>query len=120
LSTRLTPTAECRVAKAGKVELKENKTKQEKRKEMRYLQIPVYEFKELNEKAKRRAIEDQRQFACDTFCYDSDQELSADDQWEEINTDEYLIDSIEINHYEFFEDGKFCSFSHTDNKVLSA
>lgn len=62
---------------------------------MKTVQINLYEFSELNEKAKEKAIEDHRNFMYSVDHYDDD----------DLDDDEYIIENIECNEYLFYSDG---------------
>lgn len=81
--------------------------------------IKLYSFSELNEKAKRKAIEEHREFELsimepDDFIsgiaeYDTPEELqkSYKEQYDYyLMNDEPIIEIIEANDYLFFENGK--------------
>lgn len=83
--------------------------------------ITLYSFDELNEKAKEKAIEDHRNFLLSTM-HPTDF-ISGDPQWdtpEELQKtydaeyeyysfeDEPIVDSIEANDYLFFANGNIC------------
>lgn len=84
--------------------------------------IKLYSFSELNEKAKRKAIEEHREFELsvmrpDDFIsgiaeYDTPEELQKtyEAQYDYyLMNDEPIIESIEANDYLFFENGKLAS-----------
>lgn len=87
--------------------------------------IKLYSFSELNEKAKRKAIEAHREFmlslmAQDDFItgiaeYDTPEELQktyeAQYDYYAMN-DEPIIENIESNDYLFFENGKLAPTCH--------
>lgn len=67
---------------------------------MKTVQINLYEFSELNEKAKTKAISEHYDFLCSI------------DEWDEINDntpDEVIIESIEANEYLFYSDGNLAN-----------
>lgn len=87
---------------------------------MKKATINLYEFHELNETAKRTAIEDHRNFMLSTMEaddfisgdpeYDTPEKLEEtyNSEYEYINeNDEPVIESIEANEYLFFYDGTF-------------
>ena len=87
--------------------------------------IKLYSFSELSEKAKRKAIEEHREFELsamqpDYFIsgvaeYDTPEKLQKIYEAEYdyyLMNDEPIIENIEANDYLFFEDGKLASTVH--------
>lgn len=85
---------------------------------MKTITIKLYEYDELNNKAKLKAFDDIEYFLrCNPEQYeDENGELKYDDmdKWVSEDIKEYVEDSIRINDYLFFSDGemahtvKFC------------
>lgn len=86
---------------------------------MKTISINIYSLDELNEKARNRAIEDQRAFLLSTMSpedfisgcpeYDTLEELKKayNSEYEYyLMNDEPIIESIEINEYMFFSNGE--------------
>ena len=86
---------------------------------MKSVTINLYSFDELDEKAKRKAIEDHREFELSIMQegdfisgdpkFDTDEELKKayDLQWNYyMMNDEPIIESIEANDYLFFNNGE--------------
>ena len=85
--------------------------------------IRLYTFQELNEKAKRKAIEEHRPFLLDVLVPDyidgvidwNDPEKMGmyDDEYNYIlENDDPVIESIDINEYYFYFDGTMCNVLH--------
>lgn len=67
--------------------------------------IKLYSFSELNEKAKRRAIEAHREFELNIIELNGFENGIAEYDYYAMN-DEPIIESIEANDYLFFENGE--------------
>jgi len=89
---------------------------------MKKATINLYEFSELNEKAKENAIFEHRDFLLSTMQvsdfisgdseYDTPENLkkSFDSEYDHVlNNDEPIIESIEANEYLFYSDGKLAN-----------
>ena len=87
---------------------------------MKKVTINLYEFKELNEKAKQKAIDEHRtfllyimsenDFICGESEYDTPERLHETylSEWNNIAyNDQPVIENIESNEYYFFADGNF-------------
>ena len=83
------------------------------------LKIHLYQLQELNENAKRRAIEDQRAFMLEVLRPDyidgvtdwtdpEKMEMYRDEYEYILDNDDPVIESIEINEYIYFADGEMC------------
>lgn len=85
---------------------------------MKKVTINLYEFSELNEKAKQKAIDEHRNFLLSVMNpndfirgdseYDTEKELQKafDSEYEYFEAnDEPIIESIEANEYLFYSDG---------------
>ena len=75
------------------------------------VKINLYQFDELSEEAKEKAIEEHRQFLLEAT-YESDYDFEGDYEarLEEIeNSNEPVIECIRINEYWFFEDGELAN-----------
>lgn len=89
---------------------------------MKTININIYNFDELNDKAKNRAVDDHRNFLLSIMCpndfisgdpeYDTPEELEKTYQSEYeyyLMNDEPIIESIEINEYMFYSNGEIYS-----------
>lgn len=101
---------------------------------MKNVTINLYEFAELSYAAQQRAIEEHRHFMLDTMCvddfisgdpeYDTPEKLEEayNSEWDYIDrNDEPVIESIEINEYLFYADGRManCTYSHVNGEIIS-
>jgi len=81
----------------------------------------IYKFDELSDEAKGKAIDEHRDFLLSIMTkedfitgddeYDTEEEIQKSYESEYnyfLNYDEPIIESIEINEYDFFEDGSLC------------
>lgn len=89
---------------------------------MKTININIYNFDELNDKAKNRAVDDHRNFLLSIMRpndfisgdpeYDTPEELEKTYQSEYeyyLMNDEPIIESIEINEYMFYSNGEIYS-----------
>ena len=78
------------------------------------LNINLYSFSELKEKARRKAIEEHRTFLIETEMisdYETEEEYNEQIAFIATN-DEYVIENIECNEYLFYFDGELCWSCH--------
>lgn len=70
---------------------------------MKTIEINLYSFDELSSNASRKAIDDHSAFLVS---------IANDD--EEVNDgyDDYVIESLQVNDYLFFEDGELAPITH--------
>lgn len=69
--------------------------------------INLYEFRELSDEAKRKAIDDEIEFLIDVVnstYFDTEEEYQA--ELADVQRDEEAIHCIELNDYLFFENGE--------------
>lgn len=82
------------------------------------LTIKLYSFSELNAAAKRKAIDDHRQFLLNELwgeyarlsAHGDENDEEYDERYAYIEKhDEYIIEEIEANEYFYFANGDLCS-----------
>ena len=75
---------------------------------MKAIEIKLYKFNELSEEAKEKAIDEHKVFL-DSILFDfQDEEGEMQEEYID-HTEEQVIESIEINEYLFFSDGKLAN-----------
>jgi hypothetical protein len=69
---------------------------------MRLIQVPIYKFNELSKESQEKVIEKHYAFLVNTaYTTDTKEDIEAREQ----TTREDVIESININEYEFYADG---------------